>query len=188
MTRARRLLAIAAISVLLAGCSPAEEEETLVLEGAGLSACLPGEDSTTGFIAVPMSNTGESPIVLSGIAVGSVMGSQLSSSWVLPTGDDVPGSDGSAADPLSTGVTYFGPEAPGDSAAWAARDRALGATIPAGTDVTLALEVVRPPDAPTAAVDGATVSYTGSGGGSLLATSGFYFQFATLNGACALPE
>jgi hypothetical protein len=179
MTRARTFLVIAAVVLSLAGCAAPHETATLSVGGSDFGGCLPAGDPSVGYIAVPLENTGPDPIVLSGVSINSVMGAQLVGSWILPLAEDGPASDGEA---------YFGPTAPADSRAWQNRESLLGATIPAGDKAMLALELTNPSESDQAAVDGATLYYTGSRGGSLLAKSGFYFGFSPIDGGCFAPK
>ena len=179
MTRARSFLVIAAVTLLLTGCVAPEEKPTLTAGGSSFGGCLPAGDSSVGYVAMPIENTGPDPIVLSGASINPVMGAQLVDSWILPI------VEGGA---MSDGEAYFGPTAPADSVAWDERETLLGATIPAGAKAMFALELANPSESDQAAVDGATISYTGSRGGSLLAKSGFYFGFSPIDGGCFAPE
>ena len=194
----RMLLAgvLAATTVFsLAACAP-PGTPTLTASGNGLAACLP-DDTDDGFVELTLRNTGPDPIVVSGVSINPVMGAQLADSWLVATGGTASGSsddgdtDGGNTDGGNTDrVDFFGGRFPPEtSPAWDARVDAVGTAIPRGSSVLLALHVTRAAGVEGAAVNGASVSYTGSRGESLLATSGFYFAFDTpADGTCTAPE
>ena len=174
----RMLLAgvLAATAVFsLAACAP-PGTPTLTASGAGAAVCLP-DDTNDGFLEVVLKNTGTDPIVVSGVSINPVMGTQLAGSWLVPSG----GAD--------IGAFYGGRFPPEASPEWDARVDAVGSSIPRGSSVLLALHITRAADVEGAAVNGASISYTGSRGESLIARADFYYAFDTpASGVCAPPE
>ncbi|MCU1403857.1 MAG: hypothetical protein JWQ43_160 [Glaciihabitans sp.] len=184
------LVSAVSLSLLLGGCSSDSEpdddatsgvistSDSITLAGSGVGACLPGTDLTDGYVELPVENTTDTALVVSGVSINSQMAAALTHSWILPANEDTGRADSA----------YFGSEAPADEPRWDERVAAVGATIEPFSSVMLALQVHRDADTAGAVVNGATLSYTDERGLAQLANSDFFLRLSTPeDGSCPAP-
>jgi len=135
------------VAGFLTACAPSHPDLPLYIPN-GAELCSDSDLARSGSVAVPLTNTGSTPITLSDASPSAVSQLDVTGSWIVPPVDDSP-------DP----AVYAGDEDPGEEyVRWSARIEPDGAVIEAGQTQYLVVVASLPAGSDAGWMQGVTVS------------------------------